>query len=234
MGWFISGFQAPLIIQRKQVKRINIRVTWNGKVVVSVPTEVSDEVIERVLRKRADWISKKLEEMETRREQLPLPYQFVDGETLWILGKPVTLKVVNGRRDKVGLKGRRLMVKVAESGGGKVRQTIVKWMQEQALKVVGEKVEEFAEVLGVKPERIELRDWKGKWGLCNTSKGVLRFNWRLAQLPESLIDYIVIHELAHLRYPRHNGNFWALVSKVAPDWKARHKELKKWAGALMW
>lgn len=233
MGWFINGFQAPLIIQRKQVKGINIRVTWDGKVLVSVPAGASDEMIERVMKRKAHWISKKLEEMETRRKQLPLSYQFVDGETFWILGKPVTLKVVNGRKDKVGLRGRKLMVRVAEGGADKVRQAVVRWLQGQALKVVGEKVERFAEVLGVKPEGIELRDWKGKWGLCNTSRGVLRFNWRLVQLPVGLIDYIVVHELAHLRHSKHNGNFWALVSKVVPDWKARHEELKKWVGVLM-
>lgn len=234
MDWFISGFQIPSIVQRKQVKEINIRVTWDGKVVVSVPMGASDELIEKVLKRKADWISKKLEEMETRRKQLPLPYQFVDGETFWVLGKPVTLKVMNGREDKVGLRGRKLEVRVTASSAGKVRQAIVRWLQEQALKVVSEKVEKFAEVLEVKPEGVELREWKGKWGLCNTSKGVLRFNWRLIQLPESLIDYIAVHELAHLRHPKHDSNFWALVSRIVPDWKSRHRELEKWAGALMW
>lgn len=234
MDWFISGFQFPLVVQHKQVKGINIRVTWDGKVVVSVPVGVSDEIVKRVLERKADWVLKKLEEMERRRKQLPLPYKFTDGETFWILGKPVSLKVMNGKKGKVSLKGRKLVVRVAEDGADKVRQAIVKWLQGQALRVISEKVGRFAEVLGVKPEGIELRDWKGKWGLCNTSKGVLRFNWRLIQLPESLIDYIVVHELAHLRHSKHDSNFWAFVSKVVPDWKAKHGELKKWVGALMW
>ncbi|MEM2022074.1 MAG: SprT family zinc-dependent metalloprotease [Archaeoglobaceae archaeon] len=234
MDWFASGFQALLTIERKQVKGINIRVTWNGKVIVSVPKEINDEMIERVLKRKTDWILRKLEEMKVRREQLPLFYQFVDEETFWILGRPTTLKVINSSKNGVNLKGEKLIVRVTENDIDRVKQIIVKWMQEQTLKIVNEKVEKFAKILGVKPERIEVKNWKDKWGLCYINKRVLKFNWRLVQLPESLIDYVVIHELAHLRYQKHDGNFWTLISKTVPDWKTRHKELKKWTGVLMW
>lgn len=233
MELLINGFQVPLIVQHKQVKGFNIRVTWDGKVVVSVPAGVNDEVVNGLLVRKVKWIARKLEEMEARRKRFPSPYRFFDGETFWVLGKPVTLQVLNGRKEKVYLKGKKLVVRV-DVGAGRVRQAIVDWMQEQALKVLSDKMSEFAQVLSVEPEGIELRDWKGKWGLCNTTKGVLGFNWRLVQLPSDLIDYIVVHELAHLKQPKHDRNFWASVGKVLPDWKARHERLKEWSGALLW
>jgi len=127
-------------------------------------------------------------------------------------------------------------VRKAIQSAQKVRQRalVVKWLRRQAIRVIREKLKKFAEVLGVKPERIELREWKSKWGLCKASTGTLEFNWKLIQLPDKLIDYIVVHELAHLRHHGHDRSFWMVVAKVLPDWKQRHRELKEWGGLLIW
>lgn len=231
----VSDFQVPLIVQRKRVKNINIRVTWDGKVVVSVPEGTDDEIIKRVLERRALWISKKLEEVEESKRQLrSLPREFVDGETIWFLGEPIILRVKSNGEDEVSLKGKELVVKVSENSTDKVKQMVVRWLQSQTLKVVREKVKKFAEVLGVRPKRIELRDWKRQWGSCDRNEEILRFNWRIVQLPESLVEYIVVHELVHLRYSKHGSRFRAALSEIVPDWRKRHEELKKWVGILMW
>ena len=221
----------PMLIQRKKVKRINIRVTWDGRVVVSAPVGINDELIERVLEKRAIWIAKKLEEMEARKKHLS---QFVDGGSVWLFGKPSVLRVSNGKKDKVSLRDGELLVRVAGGGTERVKHLVVEWLKRQAIKVVRGKVKKFAKVLGVNPEGIELKEWKSKWGLCKASAGTLRFNWRLIQLPDRLIDYIVVHELAHLKHHGHGRSFWMAVAKVLPDWKQRHRELKEWGGLLIW
>lgn len=236
MNLFTSNSQVSLIVQYKKVKKINIRVTWDGKVVVSVPAGMNYETFKRVLERRINWISKKLEEIEIEKKLLPSSREFIDGKILWFLGESITLKVMNNnnKEDEISLKDRELVVGIPENDIDRVKQMVMKWLQDQAFKVVSEKIEKFAKALGVKPKNVELRDWKRKWGLCNTSEGILRFNWRLIQLPESLIEYVVAHELVHLRYPKHNSKFQALVSEIMPDWRVKHKELKKWIGALIW
>ncbi|MGB9695358.1 MAG: M48 family metallopeptidase [Caldisericaceae bacterium] len=220
----------PVVIQRKNVKKINIRVTRDGRVVVSAPVEINDDMIEKILEKRSSWIAKKLEEMEVRKKYLP---QFVDGGNVWLFGKPYVLRVLDGKKDEVSLRDGELLVKVAGGGTERVRHLVVEWLRRQAIRVIRGKIKEVAEVLDVKPERIELREWKSKWGLCKASAGTLGFNWKLIQLPDKLIDYIVVHELAHLRHHGHDRSFWMVVAKVLPDWKQRHRELKEWGGLLI-
>lgn len=225
MEFAINGFSVPLIIQRKEVKGINVTVKWDGRVIISAPRNVSDGLIEGVLVRKAGWITKKLEEMEASRKYLA---QFVDGGSIWLLGEPLSLRVVNGKKDKVILKGKRLVVRVSDGDSDRVKQLVIDWLQGQAIKVLHDKVSNFAQILGVNPKGVELRDWKGKLGLCETDREVLRFNWKLIQLPEDLIDYIVVHELAHLKHPNHNKGFWSFVSKCVPEWKEKHSKLREW------
>jgi predicted metal-dependent hydrolase len=115
-----------------------------------------------------------------------------------------------------------------------VRTALVSWFSGLARKVLTEKVKKFSRLVGAKPVEIELRDWKRKWGLCKSDRGILRFNWRLVQLPEELIDYIVVHELVHLKHSGHGRAFWVCLSKVLPDYHQRKERLKEWISALLW
>ena len=232
MVWVLNG-KIPVEIQWKSVKGINITVGWDGKVKVTVPENFDESTIEKVLQKKAQWIESKLEEMKGRMDSHPMPTLFASGETVWVLGKPMSLEVREGK-GRVRMKGGKLVVQVERVEREVVRAALVAWLTTLAKKVLIEKVEKFSKLVGAKPIKIEVRDWRRRWGLCKADRGALRFNWRLVQLPEDLIDYTVVHELVHLKHAEHGKSFWGYTSKILPDYRKRKERLKEWIGALLW
>jgi predicted metal-dependent hydrolase len=93
-------------------------------------------------------------------------------------------------------------------------------------------VEEEAPALGVVPARIQIRDQRSRWGSCST-RGTLSFNWRLVLAPFEVLDYVVVHELCHLREPNHSRRFWSLVEKRRPDWQAQRDWLHEHGPELL-
>ena len=89
------------------------------------------------------------------------------------------------------------------------------------------RVSYFAQQMGVTYGRITIREQKTRWGSCS-SKGNLNFNWKLVLMPEEVLDYVVVHELAHRRELNHSDRFWAIVAEVLPDYRERRRELKEW------
>lgn len=97
---------------------------------------------------------------------------------------------------------------------------------ELAKKIFGRKCREYAEIMGVTYGRITIREQKTRWGSCSAA-GNLNFNWRLVEMPEEIIDYLVVHELAHRREMNHSKAFWAIVEQTLPDYKVRREWLRK-------
>ena len=97
---------------------------------------------------------------------------------------------------------------------------------QKALCVIPERVEYFAEMMNVTYGRITIREQKTRWGSCS-SKGNLNFNWKLVLMPEEVLDYVVVHELAHRKEMNHSERFWNHVEKVLPDYQARRKLLRE-------
>jgi predicted metal-dependent hydrolase len=232
MVWVLNG-KIPIEIQWKNVKGINITVGWDGRVKVTAPENLDGSTIEKVLQRRAQWIESKLKEMRRRINSHPMPTLFVSGETIWVLGKPMTLEVQEGK-GRVRMKSGKLVVQVEKVEREVVKAALVTWLLSLAQKMITERVEKFSRLVGVKPSGIKLRDWRRKWGLCRADRRTLRFNWRLVQLPEDLVDYIVVHELVHLKHPGHGKEFWDCMSKILPDYHQRKERLKEWISALLW
>lgn len=97
---------------------------------------------------------------------------------------------------------------------------------ELAKKIFAQKCREYAEIMGVTYGRITIREQKTRWGSCSAA-GNLNFNWRLVEMPEEIIDYLVVHELAHRREMNHSKAFWAIVEQTLPDYKVRREWLRK-------
>ena len=102
---------------------------------------------------------------------------------------------------------------------------------ERALRVFPERVEYYARLMGISYGRITIREQKTRWGSCS-SKGNLNFNWKLVLMPMELLDYVVVHELAHRREMNHSKNFWGIVEKVLPDYQDRRKRLNNFSSML--
>ena len=108
------------------------------------------------------------------------------------------------------------------------------WLSRRAEALINERLAHYAPPMGLKARPGEMREWRRRWGECHPD-GHLRFNWRLIMLPPSIIDYVVVHELAHLLAPGHNPRFWGVVAAILPDYKARRQWLNRYGTPfLLW
>jgi|UniRef100_A0A7C3DEJ9 predicted metal-dependent hydrolase len=139
------------------------------------------------------------------------------------------------QKTAVALKGNVLLVQAGASSvhSKEVREMLENWYRSRAEEVITRRVQHYALQLGWPMPKVLIRNQKKRWGSCN-ARGELRFNWRLVMLPLRVLDYVVVHEMAHLEVLNHSPRFWALVEQIMPDYKARHQALHELGLGLYW
>jgi hypothetical protein len=204
-------------------KSIGIMVTTEGQVVVTLPRGATQDSLARALEKHRAWIEAKVAERQAAWEHLKA------GEA-YLLGEAFRLTVLKGAAGAVNLHGKELRVPLP--AGADLWSRLVGWYAERAFGLLHERVRHFAETMGLAPGPVELKGWRRRWGECHPD-GTLKFNWRLILCPPAVIDYVVVHELAHLKVPGHNPRFWGQVAKVLPDYAARRRWLNREGSPLL-
>ena len=212
----------------RRKKTLTITIDPVDGVRVLVPLRTPNSEIESMVRKRADWILRKLAEERTEAQ----PRRFVTGETLYYLGRelPLLVQLTTDRAPSVSLEADtfRIACPVSlpdEDRAAAIRHALLAWYGERAAELLQESVERWQPRVGTSPTRISIGDQKTRWGSCS-SKGSLRFNLRLAMVPQALIDYVTVHELCHLLEANHSAAFWQKVSLAMPDYEARRSSLR--------
>lgn len=219
----LEGRLVSYTIKRSARRRaISILVDEEG-LRVGAPWEASQAAIERLLKRHADWVLRKLEEWQVKRAPTR---QWVDGETLMLLGEPFALKL-SPDTSTLRLDGSRLVVGIAACGPSAIARQVHDWLHAQTLACFAERVDHYRRMLGVPacPE-VHLSSARTRWGSCHVS-GRIHLNWRLIQVPVRLLDYVVAHEVAHLLEMNHSQRFWRTVGRLVPDYAARRKELRR-------
>lgn len=208
----------------KDIKNLILRVTPSLEVVLSVPRDASAKEIEYVLHKRKEWIEKKTAEL---RKHLPTPKELVSGEDIYYLGKRYRLKVLECKKEDVKLKGGYLEVSVADKQDYRSKQRLIKqWYIQKARHIFEEMLHKYEEILGCAPIRtMQIKMMKTRWGSCNPAQSSLNLNLRLIQKDKRAIEYVILHELAHLKHPYHNKAFYEYVGLYMPDWRERKLKL---------
>ncbi len=212
---------------RRRKKTVSIRVDGSG-VHVAAPMRTPNRALQEMVLKRASWILERMSHIEEN----ALPRRFVSGEAFPYLGRTLKLIVEPGavRGTQVRFDRWRLRVTVPNrldeaKRKDAVRRVVVEWYKARAAERLAACVERWWPVLGLgEMSRIFVRDPRRQWGSC-APDGTLRFSWRLVMLAPALLEYVVVHELAHLTHRNHSANFWGLVSKVLPDAQQRRKRL---------
>lgn len=179
-----------------------------------------DSELRAIVRKRAPWILKHASQSRLQ----AAPQRFVSGETLPYLGRNVRLHVETGGVPIPSIRFDHWLFRIAvpdsltgEDRYHSIREAVVRWYWERADERLPEIVERWWLRLGRgEKSRVLIRDQRWRWGSC-APDGTLRFNWRAVMLKPALIEYLVVHELAHLTHPNHSKDFWGLVSKVMQD-----------------
>lgn len=232
---------------RRSARRRTVGITIDPQGVrVAAPQRMPLEQVVAVVNTKARWIAEKYTEIKRRLEP---PKRFVSGEEFLYLGRRVSLQVQtgpapSGRSQRAGsgalpqpvaLKGNVLLVQAGapKVPSEEVREMLEHWYRVRAEEVITRRVQHYADQLGWPMPKVLIRNQKKRWGSCN-AKGELRFNWRLVMLPLRVLDYVVVHEMAHLKVLNHSPRFWALVEQIMPDYKTRHQALHELGLGLYW
>ena len=218
-------------IIRSNRKTVGLEVSIEEGVIVRAPEKISEERIKEVVKKKAEWIMRKQKRLDEIKPA-PKPKEFISGERLPYLGRRYRLKVK--RVDTIGVSVNlyqgKLMIDVGSDLGEYERKEIIKnkvmqWYRKHAEKQIKERVKKYQNKIGVEPNSIKIKKQKKRWGSCS-SLGNLNFNWKLIMAPMRIIDYIVVHELAHLKYPNHSKEYWDLVESIIPDYEQKQEWLR--------
>jgi predicted metal-dependent hydrolase len=210
---------------------ISIIVHRTKRVEIKAPAGTPVTFIQDLAGKKAAWIVKRLRVLDSMNAP-QVERKYHDGEVFFFLGTPFSLAVLSGSHDgAVRFDDGYLVVNNPWPlpGPDQINYTKIKildWYRDQATMIIGDKVLEFAEVLGIDPPPFKLRNVRRRWGSCN-HKNNLNFNIRLIMAPIALVEYVVLHELCHIRHKNHAREFWDSLRVVMPDYSARRGLLKQ-------
>jgi hypothetical protein len=198
------------------------------RVTVVAPEEFSAAQVMPRVRRRAQWIVRQRTYFEQFQPKQPAQ-RYVSGETFRYLGRQYRLKVRAAAADSVKLMGRYLYVHSSQAAIGVHNKRLIdRWYRERGQVIFVRRLEacmETTRTLRVDPPEITFRKFAKRWGSC-TRSGQIVLNTELLQAPVHCIDYVIIHELCHLKVRSHSPRFYALLSRMMPDWKRRKERLE--------
>ena len=213
----------PYVLRRARRRTIGLSIDHRGLRVGAPPRTTIGEV-EALIRRHGDWVAQKLNEWKTRQQSETL--QISDGTVLPVLGQPLRVRLASGSNRAVWSEGSTpawlTLCLRAEEDAGRILETA---LRRKALALFAERLAHFAAEMELTAPRLSLTAARTRWGSCSLRSGI-RLNWRLIHFPEHIIDYVVIHELAHLREMNHSPRFWAVVETFCPNYKGLRQELK--------
>ncbi|MCP4140454.1 MAG: M48 family metallopeptidase [Chloroflexi bacterium] len=212
----------PAKIIRSRRKSIALVVQPDGELIIRAPKRATRKQIDNLIEKHTNWIAKK--QMQAKETQaLFAPHLFREGESFPFLGKDYPLEFIDLEKPKLNLEK---TFQLAKSSQGQAEKVFEQWYKKQAREIFAERVTHYAQKHGFSYKKVKLSSAKKRWGSCS-AKGNLNLTWRLVMMPIEIIDYVVVHELCHLRELNHSKAFWAEVERILPDYKVRRKWLKE-------
>jgi predicted metal-dependent hydrolase len=214
-------------LRRARRRSIGFVVGADG-LTVSAPRWVGVGDVEAALREKSDWILRKLHEQRERARRLDAArVDWRDGTTLPFLGTPVVLRLdAQATGAVLQAESRALHLGLPQgASAGQIRDVVQSWLQRQARRVFEERCQLFAPRLGVQMKRLSLSSAATRWGSASAD-GSIRLNWRLVHFALPVIDYVVTHELAHLREMNHSAAFWGVVRSVLPEYEQARGALR--------
>lgn len=212
--------------RNKRAKRLILRVDPAREVWLVVPWGVPEQVAEEFFRSKVGWL-KGINKGQDRKS-LDKSRGWEPGSFLPILGDVKQLAVqVEAKRQRVTYKEEGNVVQVTVPRQALTAKAITAWYRERARLYVLERADYVAGRLEVAVKKIVISNARSQWGSCIKSKGRISIQWRLAQAPLGVMDYVVAHEVAHLKFSGHGKKFWQAMDKVCLDWRERKRWLKE-------
>ena len=207
---------------RSRRKTIAVEITREGGILVRAPLKLARREVLAFVHKNRAWIDRKLVQARVRQEERT-PRRFLEGENCPFLGEQHRLRYVAGGEYLRQQNGEFLLGADLSPRAGDLFRI---WYRARAREILEDRVEHFALRMGLTCRSVRITDAKERWGSCNAA-GSLNFAWRLVMAPPPVIDYVIVHELAHLVEMNHSRRFWERLGRVLPDYAKRRKWLRE-------
>ena len=207
---------------RTKRKSIALIVERDGRLIVRAPMRTKEAVIRDLIEKKAGWIQAKQHYAKTTYPPY-VPKEYVNGEGFWYLGKIYRLEMRMSTSDGEKFDSPLVLngsFNLSKATLPQAESVFTQWYQQQAYQVLSERVAWYAAKHGLTYQRVKITSARTRWGSC-ASNGTLSFTWRLVMAPVPVIDYVVVHELAHLQVKGHSKEFWGKVKLMMPDYEQR-------------
>lgn len=221
----VSGI--PVDVQKKKIKNMHLYVLPpDGRVRVTAPKRLTEVKIAAFVQSKLDWIHKH----QARIAELPgpMPQRYETGEPLLVWGQPYLLQLEYGAKRSLTLQGGRAILTVREKSTEKQREAFVKeWYREELKAKVAKYLPKWEQATGLCPSSWQTKAMKTRWGTCNPKSKKIWLSLSLAKKPTACLEYILLHELAHLKVQNHGPEFQAFLDCHMPDWRELKKELNK-------
>jgi len=214
-------------VHRKKVKNINLRIRPNMEIYISAPMNLHSDYIENFIRSKEKWIKQVLQKIEEAKQN-QLPSQYLSGEKHKYLGKEYELEVKQGNSNRVSLKEGKIILTVISNifeNSDEKKKVMEKWYFENAQKVFVNAIQKWLEILDESIEKLSIKPMKSRWGSCNHVKRYINLNTELIKRTQFEIEYVVLHELTHLKYPNHGKGFYRYIENYMPNYKMAEKML---------
>lgn len=213
-----------LIRSHRRKKTLSIQVRGDGAVVIQVPVHTSQADIDRFFKEKRQWLLKTIGRQQKHNHERQVR-TFIPGERFPCLGEsyPLIMRECNDPCDTLTFTGSEFLLKRSALKG--VRIEFHLWYQKQARRHLEERVRHFSGLLGLPPAEVAVGNAQSRWGSCSPDNR-LKFAWRLIMAPSGIIDYVVVHELCHMKIRNHSHDYWRLVEQTLPDYRKRKTWLK--------
>jgi len=221
-----------VVRSRRRLRTVSMSLDRDARIVVRAPSYTSMQFVHDFVHARAGWIARQIAEHRARpREEriedmlsgldVSLPYRGAE--------IPVVFDREDVRRTTVTLQGGVLWIAAPmEADNVAVKAALVSWYKGRALTLIEKRVEAWRGRVGRSPSRVLVRHQKTQWGSCGED-GTIRFNWQLAMADPKLLEYVVVHEMVHLRIRHHGASFWRRLGVLMPNYERRRINLREFA-----
>ncbi len=207
-----------IIRTSRRSKSISLKIR-NGELEVSCPYDTSEIFIKNLIERKKVWINKNIDRSRKNQKKID---QISNG---FITYKGLVLKLVYEKSNLEGIAVEDNELKIFYSDKSKSKKLIIEWLKLQANNFLRARLSFLSKRISIEFNSLTIKSYTARWGSCNT-KGDIFLNWKLIMLPESVIDYVLIHELAHINVPNHSREFWKLVKKKDPNYCKNKRWLK--------
>lgn len=214
----------PDRIIRSDRKTLSISIDAFGRLIVRAPQKYPESKIMEFVGEKEDWVLRK--QKERRDTGMRLPTENLDGYSFMLLGKEYRIRLI--QTGKVVFDSQANIVYVPAHNA---KAKLVNWLKTNAKRLLTELTEEKAKAMGVHYKSVGISSARTRWGSCSFDNSI-RYSFRLLYAPKEIIEYIVVHELAHIRQKNHSDAFWELVEKYEPEYRKKKEWLETYSGLM--